>query len=63
MTTDTRPKAGLEDAVAAASAICYLDGDAGVLAYCGSGTGGSPRARSWAISSRSSFPRGRCPKA
>lgn len=29
------PKAGLEDVVATASAICYLDGDRGVLAYCG----------------------------
>src|SRR5215475_623629 len=30
-----KPKAGLEDTVATASAICYLDGDRGVLAYCG----------------------------
>ena len=29
------PKAGLEDIVATSSAICYLDGDRGVLAYCG----------------------------
>src|SRR3989475_11761487 len=29
------PKAGLEDPVATSSAICYLDGDRGVLAYCG----------------------------
>ena len=35
MTTDTTPKAGLEDVVAATSAICYLDGDRGVLAYYG----------------------------
>ncbi|HXW07289.1 MAG TPA: citrate synthase [Vicinamibacterales bacterium] len=35
MTTDVRPKAGLEDVVAASSAICYLDGERGVLAYCG----------------------------
>ncbi len=35
MTTDAKPKAGLEDVVAASSAICYLDGDRGVLAYCG----------------------------
>ena len=28
-------KAGLEDVVACSSAICYLDGDRGVLAYCG----------------------------
>jgi len=30
-----KPKAGLEDTVATSSAICYLDGDQGVLAYCG----------------------------
>jgi citrate synthase len=30
-----KPKAGLEDVVATSSAICYLDGDRGVLAYCG----------------------------
>jgi len=35
MTTDAKPKAGLEDVVAASSAICYLDGDRGVLAYHG----------------------------
>lgn len=35
MTTDAKPKAGLEDVVAATSAICYLDGDRGVLAYYG----------------------------
>src|SRR5437764_8591679 len=35
MTTEATPKAGLEDAVATSSAICYLDGDHGVLAYCG----------------------------
>jgi citrate synthase len=34
-TTDAKPKAGLEDTVATSSAICYLDGDRGVLAYCG----------------------------
>jgi 2-methylcitrate synthase len=28
-------KAGLEDVVATSSAICFLDGDRGVLAYCG----------------------------
>ncbi len=28
-------KGGLEDVVATSSAICYLDGDRGVLAYCG----------------------------
>src|SRR3954470_16319159 len=32
---DAKPKAGLEDTVATTSAICYLDGDRGVLAYCG----------------------------
>jgi citrate synthase len=31
----TTPKAGLEDVVATSSAICFLDGDRGVLAYCG----------------------------
>src|SRR3990167_8670342 len=35
MTTAARPKAGLEDVVATSSSICYLDGDRGVLAYCG----------------------------
>src|SRR5260370_42097103 len=35
MSTAAKPKAGLEDTVATASAICYLDGDRGVLAYCG----------------------------
>src|ERR1700694_5867395 len=35
MTTVDKPKAGLEDTVATSSAICYLDGDRGVLAYCG----------------------------
>jgi citrate synthase len=35
MSTVEKPKAGLEDAVATSSAICYLDGDRGVLAYCG----------------------------
>jgi 2-methylcitrate synthase len=30
-----KPKGGLEDVVATSSAICYLDGDNGVLAYCG----------------------------
>jgi 2-methylcitrate synthase len=35
-TTETsKPKAGLEDTVATSSAICYLDGERGVLAYCG----------------------------
>jgi citrate synthase len=35
MATTDKPKAGLEDTVATTSAICYLDGDRGVLAYCG----------------------------
>lgn len=34
-TAAAKPKAGLEDTVATSSAICYLDGDRGVLAYCG----------------------------
>src|SRR4051812_20957885 len=34
-TAATTPRAGLEDTVATTSAICYLDGDRGVLAYCG----------------------------
>ena len=35
MAIDTPSKAGLEDVVAAASSICYLDGNRGVLAYRG----------------------------
>src|SRR5918994_1723918 len=35
MSTTVKPKAGLEDVTATSSAICYLDGDRGVLAYCG----------------------------
>jgi citrate synthase len=35
MTPELKSKAGLEDVVAAASAICYLDGERGVLAYYG----------------------------
>jgi citrate synthase len=35
MPTDQKPKAGLEDVIAGESAICYLDGDRGVLAYHG----------------------------
>src|SRR5262245_36406445 len=34
-TVTDKPKGGLEDVVATSSAICYLDGDNGVLAYCG----------------------------
>jgi citrate synthase len=34
-TLTDKPKGGLEDVVATSSAICYLDGDRGVLAYCG----------------------------
>src|SRR5499427_8854075 len=32
---EAKPKAGLEDVVAATSSICYLDGNRGVLAYWG----------------------------
>src|SRR5918994_5816008 len=35
MSTTVKPKAGLEDVTATTSAICCLDGDRGVLAYCG----------------------------
>ena len=35
MPADVIAKAGLEDIVATSSRICYLDGDRGVLAYCG----------------------------
>jgi citrate synthase len=35
VTKDAKPKGGLEDVVAASSAICYLDGQRGVLAYYG----------------------------
>jgi citrate synthase len=35
MAVDTKSKAGLEDVVAGESAICYLDGERGVLAYHG----------------------------
>ena len=35
MATAEKPKGGLEDVIATSSAICYLDGDRGVLAYCG----------------------------
>src|SRR5512132_4185270 len=35
MPTAEKPKGGLEDVVATSSAICYLDGERGVLAYCG----------------------------
>src|SRR5215208_3512689 len=35
MSTDAKPKGGLEDVVAATSSICYLDGDRGMLAYYG----------------------------
>src|ERR671915_1090110 len=35
MATAEQMKAGLEDVIACESAICYLDGDRGVLAYCG----------------------------
>src|SRR5947207_13147330 len=35
MSVDAKPKAGLEDVVAGESAICFLDGAKGVLAYEG----------------------------
>src|ERR1041385_1040761 len=35
MATAEKPKGGLEDTVATSSEICYLDGERGVLAYCG----------------------------
>jgi citrate synthase len=35
MAIEAKPKGGLEDVVAASSAICYLEGDRGVLAYYG----------------------------
>jgi len=35
MSASSKPKAGLEDVVAGESAICYLDGERGVLAYHG----------------------------
>jgi citrate synthase len=35
MSSDTKPKAGLEDVVAGESSICFLDGERGVLAYHG----------------------------
>src|ERR1043165_5397529 len=35
MAVDVKPKAGLEDVVAGESAICFLDGERGVLAYQG----------------------------
>ncbi len=34
-TAETRPKAGLEDVVAGTSAICFIDGQRGVLSYAG----------------------------
>jgi citrate synthase len=35
MATAEKARGGLEDVVATSSAICYLDGERGVLAYCG----------------------------
>jgi citrate synthase len=35
MSSAAKPRGGLEDVVATSSAICYLDGDRGVLAYSG----------------------------
>jgi citrate synthase len=34
-TAPSKPKAGLEDTVATSSSICWIDGDRGVLSYCG----------------------------
>jgi citrate synthase len=34
-TAEAKPRAGLADTIATTSAICYLDGDRGVLGYCG----------------------------
>jgi citrate synthase len=35
MSADVKAKAGLEDIVATSSRICFIDGDRGVLSYCG----------------------------
>ncbi|MCC7243430.1 MAG: citrate synthase [Acidobacteria bacterium] len=35
MSAEVKARAGLEDIVATTSRICFLDGDRGVLAYCG----------------------------
>ena len=35
MTTQATAATGLEGVVATSSKICYLDGERGVLAYCG----------------------------
>jgi len=35
MAADVKPKGGLEDVVATSSSICWIDGDRGVLSYCG----------------------------
>ena len=35
MSTDLKAKAGLEDVVATTSAICFIDGDRGILSYRG----------------------------
>ena len=35
MTTQASAAAGLEGVVATSSKLCYLDGQRGVLAYCG----------------------------
>src|SRR5262245_30948938 len=34
-TAEAKPKGGLQDVVATASSICWIDGDRGVLSYCG----------------------------
>lgn len=33
VSTDLKAKAGLEDVVATSSAICYIDGERGILSY------------------------------
>jgi citrate synthase len=35
MTTDAKPRAGLEDVIVGRSAICFLDGERGILSYQG----------------------------
>ena len=35
MTTEIKSEAGLEGVVATSSAICFIDGEQGVLAYAG----------------------------
>ncbi len=35
MASENKPKGGLEDVVATSSSICWIDGDRGILSYCG----------------------------